>query len=96
MTKEQHLEFIKRDINKAKKSDILLEVRLLTTKCCEECDKINGIKMSLKKAIKTKPLPHPDCTRKPSCICCYTFHVIRDRKGDLIKAKTKWWKRMFT
>ncbi|MGN6532989.1 MAG: hypothetical protein ACTHK0_14705 [Ginsengibacter sp.] len=95
MTKEQHLEFIKRDINKAKRSGMLLEVTLLTKGCCEECEKIDGKTMSLKEAIKTKPLPHLKCTRTPSCFCCYTFHPLRDAKGKLIKVKKKWWQIFF-
>lgn len=85
ISKEQHLAFIKRDINQAKRVHLLMNVILITNGCCEECDKMNGTSMLLEEAIKNKPLPYYKCIREPSCICSYSFMPIRDEKGRLIK-----------
>lgn len=95
ISKKQHLAFIKRDIKKAKRTNLLLNAFLITNGCCEECDKIKGTRMPLHEAIKKKPLPYNKCTRKPSCICCYGFEAIRDENGRLIRVKKKWWQRFF-
>lgn len=87
ISKEQHLAFIKRDINQAKSAHLLMNAILITNGCCEECNKINGKIIPLQQAIKDKPLPYYKCSREPSCICCYGFISVKDENGRLIKVK---------
>ncbi len=87
ISKKQHLAFIKRGINQAEETGLLMDVILITKGCCEQCDKINETRMSLQEVIKSKPLPYYKCIRKPSCICCYGFEPVRDKKGNLIRVK---------
>ena len=89
MSRKQYLDCIKRDINQAKNSELLLEVFLITTGCCKECDKLTGKRMPLKDAIKYKPLPYSKCIRETGCICCYGFESVRDENGRLIRNKDK-------
>ena len=72
------------DLMKADLSDYKQEVEFIATKCCEECDKINGQIIPLEEAIKTQPLPYSKCKRKTGCICCYGFKAVRDERGRII------------
>ena len=60
-----------------------LNVEILSDKCCSECEKINGVTIPLETAVLLEPLPFHRCTREYGCNCCYLFHPIRDKEGEL-------------
>ena len=72
------------DLMIAKFSEYQQQVEFIASKCCEECDKIDGTIISLEEAIRAKPLPYVKCKRKNGCICCYGFHAVRDERGRIV------------
>lgn len=84
---KEYVDCLTRDLEQAKKSNLKLNVSFITKGCCLECDKLNGIGLSLEEVLKTKPLPYKNCTRELGCICCYGFHCIRDVNGRLVRKK---------
>ena len=65
----------------ANESEFRMNVEIIGSKCCVECDKIDGNFIPLDEAIKKPPLPHRQCIRENGCICLYGFQVARDTKG---------------
>lgn len=45
-TKQEHLLNLQRGIEKAKETGLKLNVPIISSKCCEECDKINNTEIS--------------------------------------------------
>jgi hypothetical protein len=73
------------DLNKAALSNFKMHAFFITNGCCPECEKLNGAKMSIEKALNQQPLPLAECTRKTGCVCRYGFEAERDNQGRLIK-----------
>lgn len=84
-TLEMHLENLKRNIDQAKDSGLKLNVFIIGTKCCSECDKVNGLTFPFEELLQKPFLPFDKCLRKPFCICCYGFQALRDENGTLIE-----------
>jgi len=81
-TKRQHNTLLKQSLKKASLLKIKMDVVIIGTKCCSECDKIDGKIFPLEKEFEKPFLPYCGCTRKPFCICCYGFQVVRDSTDD--------------
>jgi len=77
-TIEMHLANLKRDIDQAKKTELKLNAVIIGSKCCSECDKIDGLKLPFEEILQNPILPYHKCLREPFCICCYAFETLRD------------------
>jgi hypothetical protein len=86
-TVEMHLANLKRDIEQAKNSGLKLNATIIGSKCCSECDKIDGSKFPFEQILQKPILPYHKCLRKPFCICCYGFEPLRDENQKLIETK---------
>lgn len=80
-------------IQNARDSNLKLNVKIIGTKCCTECDEINGTIVSLEEYLNNPILPYHRCTRHslPNpphsatfCICTLGFEPLRDSNGRLI------------
>jgi len=63
------------------------ELVIIGTKCCEECNKIDGIKTTIRKELANQLLPYNKCTRESGCICCYADLFKRGENGRLIRKR---------
>ena len=72
-----------------KENNSLFESELIIsgTNCCEECDKIDGIKTTIEKELNIQLLPYSKCTRNAFCSCFYFISAKRDGNGRLIWKK---------
>jgi hypothetical protein len=68
-------------------SDLICDVVIISTKCCPECERIDGKVMTLDEVVKNPPLPQPECTRNNGCVCCYARQGRRDSNGRLVYRK---------
>jgi hypothetical protein len=64
------------DLQLTKLSGYNFNVKILATKCCDECDKINGQTFLLEDVIDKNILPYSKCKRKKGCFCQYTFELL--------------------
>jgi hypothetical protein len=66
-------------------SDYVYEVHVIGTKCCENCNKIDGIVLTIEQAIEQNLLPYKECTRNGGCICLYTSIMVTGNDGRLLR-----------
>jgi hypothetical protein len=84
-TLAEHLKNLEQSIEQAKITGLKLNVVLIASKCCSECDKINEQKIPFEEVLKNPAFPYKNCIRKPFCFCCYGFEPVRDGNGRLIR-----------
>ncbi|MBS1744363.1 MAG: hypothetical protein JST81_15150 [Bacteroidetes bacterium] len=89
MTRQQHIDFLERDIKNAIETGLKMTVSFIAKNCCAACDKIDGKEISMEKLLDTRPLPYKECIRQGECACCYAFNPVRDANGRLIEHKYK-------
>jgi hypothetical protein len=69
------------DLILAEDENYKMRAQIIGSKCCDECDKLDGLNMPIEDAIMNQPLPVPNCTKTTGCACCYGFSVERDLRG---------------
>lgn len=60
------------------------EVYIFSKGCCDECDALDMLTMSVEDALTYSLLPYTGCTRKTGCCCRYLSRAVRNEKGRLI------------
>jgi len=73
------------DLKTAGDENYKVNAQIIGTKCCPECDEIDGLVIPLDEAINKQILPFKGCTRKNGCICCYGFPYERDLENNLVR-----------
>ena len=70
-------------------SDLLLMVEVVAcSNSCDNCKKLNGLKMTVREAFNTMPIPCKECNHSIGfCRCFYVAIPIRDEEGMLILKK---------
>lgn len=70
-------------------SDLVFMVEVVAClKSCDKCKKLNGLKMTVKEAFNTMPIPCKECNHSIGfCRCFYVAVPIRDEEGLLIFKK---------
>ncbi len=86
-TLSEHLSNLNKSIQNASSTNLKMNAVIIGSKCCEECDKINELKIPFEEVLENPILPYKKCTRKAFCICCYGFEYLRDENGVLIEKK---------
>jgi hypothetical protein len=72
------------DLVQANSSDYRVLAMIIGSKCCPECDMIDGMAIPIEEALLQQPLPHPICEKETGCVCCYVFVGERDMDNNLI------------
>lgn len=76
------VEYLKKENDNAR---FKIQAEFITTKCCPECEKLDGTTVPILEEINNPTLPYHNCTRPyTGCVCLYTITSIRDEKGRLI------------
>ncbi len=70
---------------KAKGGVFKKEVVLIMKGCCDYCDSLNGLRVSIDDAIKNIYLGSVNCTHKLGCNCTCSAENCRDENGRLIR-----------
>ena len=76
-----HKERLLQSLLEAQNHRFKCDVILLTKKCCQSCEEMNGMQISLQQAIEKMPLPNINCTREKGCFCLYSIRPLRDEDG---------------
>ncbi len=83
---------LQQSIDNALATNLKLNVILIGTGCCTECDKINDIVIPLGEYLENPILPYNKCSRhllpnppysSTFCICTLGFIPLRDENGNL-------------
>lgn len=67
------------DLVPANLSEYRMNAEYICTKCCPECETLDGLLIPLEEEINNMQLPNVNCTRKGGCVCMYTTKPIRDK-----------------
>lgn len=80
---------MKEHLEKIKKIGLNKKIVVVGTKCCKNCERLNGAKYTGKEALHKMPLPNPQCTNDVNgnswCTCLYTFESMLDKEPPLNK-----------
>ncbi len=67
-------------------TNFVVEVEILSRKCCPYCDNINGLKMTIEEAKEKQLLASENCTNARNCTCSYLVKPLRgDDRWALVK-----------
>ena len=83
-TKKHRDDLLNAHIQRMNDMPYRINVSIIASGCCEDCEKRNGEVFSFNELLKDLPLPQKCCTRYNFCICRYGAKGIRDSNGRLI------------
>ena len=67
----------------------VLEVKLISGCCCENCDALNDTRIDLNEIHNNQILSTLECTNAKGCNCTYAIVPKRNRSGQLIFNRRK-------